>query len=201
MKFCLPLIIKDTIIPCLLRLRKGSLGKKNGTVSSPHVECADDLCFLTESKDELQGMVGTSEKYANREHYTFHPTKTVVVPYNTSDTPTVTLYEREVPVEDKTLHLGIHRSTDCTSNIDEKINLGRRTAYSLMSAGFHDKTGIKQSLKADMWRKYVMQRLIYGLEVQNLRKKDIQLLETFQIRCTKQLQRLPLKTLHSAALV
>ena len=45
-----------------------------------------------------------------------------------------------------------------------------------------------------------MPRLIYGLEVQNLRKKDIQLLETFQIRCTKQLQSLPLKTSNSAAL-
>ena len=185
----------------LIEVEDGFTGKKIGTVSIPHVTCADDLCFLTESKDELQGMVGTSEKYANREHYTFHPTKTVVVPYNTSDTPTITLYEKEVPVEDKTLHLGIHRSSDCTSNIDEKINLGRRTAYSRMSAGFHGKTGIKQSLKADMWRKYVMRRLIYGLEVQNIRKKDIQLLETFQIRCTKQLQRLPLKTSNSAVLV
>ena len=49
-----------------------------------------------------------------------------------------------------------------------------------MGAGFHGKTVIKQSLKADMWKKYVIPRLIYGLEVQTLRKKDIQLLETFQ---------------------
>ena len=111
-------------------------------------------------------MVGTSEKYANREHYTVHPTKTVLVPYNTSDTHTITMYDREFTVEDKALHLGIHRSTDCTSNIDEKVNLGRRTAYSFMDAGFHGKTRIKQSLKVDMLKKSVIPRLIHGLEVQ-----------------------------------
>ena len=60
-------------------------------------------------------------------------------------------------------------------NTGEKVNLGRRTAYSLMGADFQGKTGIKQSLTADMWGKYVVPRLIYGLEVLNIRKKkDIQ---------------------------
>ena len=60
-----------------------------------------------------------------------------------------------------------------------------------MGAGFHGKNGIKQSLKADMWRKYIIPRLIYGLDVLNLRTKDIHSLESFQIRNSTQLQGLP----------
>ena len=50
------------------------------------------------------------------------------------------------------------------SGIDEKVNLGRRTAYSLMGAGFHGKSGLKQYIKANMWMKCVVPRLVYGLE-------------------------------------
>ena len=69
-----------------------------------------------------------------------------------------------------------------------------------MGAGFHGKSGLKQSIKANMWMKYVIPRLTYGLEVLNLRKKDIAQLEAFQRRCMKQLQALPNRTSDTAAL-
>ena len=186
--------------PLLLDIEDRFTGKTIGTVKVPHVTCADDLCYVTDSKNELQPMISTSEGYANREHYTIHPTKTVIVPYNTQDVPSITLYGEKVPVMNQTVHLGIYRNSKCNFNIDEKINIGRRTAYSLMGAGFHGRSGTKQSIKADMWRKYVIPRLIYGLEVQNLKKKDITALEAFQIRCAKQLQGLPTKTSNSATM-
>ena len=34
-------------------------------------------------------------------------------------------------------HLGIARNVNGKPDIEEKINLGRKTAYSLMGAGFH----------------------------------------------------------------
>ena len=67
-----------------------------------------------------------------------------------------------------------------------------------MGAGFHGKSGLKQSIKANMWMKYVIPRLFYGLEV--LKKKDIAQLEGFQRRCMKQLQALPNRTSDTAAL-
>ena len=68
-----------------------------------------------------------------------------------------------------------------------------------MGAGFHGRSGIKQTIKADIWRKYVVPRLTYGLEVLTLKKKDLNSLESFQVRCAKQLQGLPTKTSNSAA--
>ena len=44
-------------------------------------------------------------------------------------------------------------------NTDDKVNLGGKTAYSLVGACFHGKSGLKQSIKADMWRKYVFLQL------------------------------------------
>ena len=75
--------------PLLLEIEDKSTGKHIGTVKIPHVTCADDLCFVTEAREELRTMVCTSEGYADREQFTIHPTKTVVVPYNTHDTPLV----------------------------------------------------------------------------------------------------------------
>ena len=136
--------------PLLLETEDKFTGKTIGTVIVHHVTCADDLCYMTDSKDELQPMLSTSEGYANREHYTIHPPY-VIVPCHTRDIPSITLYGEEVPVKDQTVHLGICRNTNDNPDIDEKINIGRKTAYSLMGAGFHGKSGIKQSIKADMW--------------------------------------------------
>ena len=122
------------------------------------------------------------------------------VPYSTTKMSPVTLYGKQVPIEEETTHLGIKRNTKCQPNIDEKINLGRRTAYSLMGAGFHGKSGLKQSIKADMWRKCVVPRLFSGLEVHNIKKKDIHQLEAFQKRCLKQLQGLPTRCSDTASL-
>ena len=175
-------------------------GKLIGTVKIPHVTVADDMCFITEDKAELQPMMSAAELQANREHYNIHPTKTVILNYGAQPQPEVSLYGTPVTTEDHTVHLGVHRSTKCIPNTDEKINLGRRTAYSLMGAGFHGKSGLKQSIKASMWMKYVVPRITYGMEVLSLRRKDIDQLEAFQRRTMKQLQGLPNKTSDTAAL-
>ena len=59
----------------------------SGTAKIPHISMADDMCFVTEDKEEVQPMLTTAETYANREHYTIHPTKTATVQYNCSELP------------------------------------------------------------------------------------------------------------------
>ena len=50
-------------------------GKINATVKIHHVTVADDMCFITENKAELQPMMSAAELQANRDHYTIYPTK------------------------------------------------------------------------------------------------------------------------------
>ena len=53
--------------PLLLEIEDKFTGTHIGTVKIPHVTCADDLCFVTEAREELHTMVCTSEGYADRE--------------------------------------------------------------------------------------------------------------------------------------
>ena len=186
--------------PLMIDVEDRFTGKKIGTVRIPHISVANDMCSVTEDRSEVQPMLSTAETYANREHYTIHPTKTVTLQYNEAEECPITLYEKQVPIEEETTHLGIKRNTKCQPSIDEKINLAQRTAYSLMGAGFHGKSGVKQSIKADMWRKYVVPRLCFGLKVHYIKKKDIHQLEVFQKRCLKQLQGLPTRSSDTASL-
>ena len=65
-------------------------------------------------------MMSTSETYANREHYTIHPTKSVVVVYNYLDSPSIILYGKEVPIEDQTIYLGAQRHQKCSRTLAKK---------------------------------------------------------------------------------
>lgn len=83
----------------------------------------------------------------------------------------------KVQQENQTKHLGILRDTNQRPIIQDKINLARRTAYSLMGASFHSMNGLKQSGNGKLWSTYVTPRVLYGLEVQELRQADINQLE------------------------
>ena len=78
--------------------------------------------------------------------------------------------------------------------------LGRKTAYSLMGAGLHGGSGLKATHNGRIWSTFVIPRLLYDLEVQLLKRKDIENLEKFQRKCLKQIQGLPDNTINSACL-
>ena len=106
----------------------------------------------------------------------------------------------EMPQVDHAKHLGIHREVNNKVNVDEKISLGRRTAYSLMGAGLHSGNGLKQSVGGKLWSTYVVPRFTYSLEVLDLKAGDIKSLEQFQRKSLKQLQSLPDRTHNSISL-
>ena len=105
-----------------------------------------------------------------------------------------------VDITDQAVHLGIQRNTSGRADIEGKTTLGRKTAYSLMGAGFHGGSGLKAAQNGHVWSMFVIPRLLYGLDVQLLKKKDIENLEKFQRQCLKQIQELPDNTSNSACL-
>ena len=104
--------------------------------------------------------------------------------------------EDQVQQSNQTKHLGIFRETS------QKINIeGRRTAYSLMGAGFHSINGLKQCVNGKLWSTHVIPRLLYGLEVLEMKQSDIKQLEQYQRKSLRQIQHLPDRTQNSATLV
>jgi hypothetical protein len=80
-------------------------------------------------------------------------------------------------------HLGIkHSKTDkknIMNTVDENIKKARRTAYSLMSAGFHGNNGLDPSTSIHILKTYVIPTITYGLEVLIPDKKNITRLDCF----------------------
>ena len=69
------------------------------------------------------------------------------------------------------LHVGINRSATQMVDIEGKLSLGRKTAYSLMGAGFHGGGGLKAAKNAHIWSTFVIPRLLYGVEYQLLKRQ------------------------------
>ena len=69
-----------------------------------------------------------------------------------------------------------------------------------MGAGLHSGNGLKQCVCGKLWSTYVVPRLIYGLEVLDLKGDEMKVLEQFQRKSLKQIQSLPDKTQNSAVL-
>ena len=111
-----------------------------------------------------------------------------------------TLAGQKVTSESTTLHLGIKRDVSGKVNVEEKVTLGRKTAYSLMGAGFHSVNGLKTSQNSHIWSIFVVPRIVYGLEVLLPNKKEFECLEKFQRQSVRQIQGLPDKTPNSITL-
>ena len=165
---------------------------------------ADNLALIAEDKSDAQVMVWDADNSAGRERYCIHPTKSHTLWYTQRKKKDaeidIFMAGEKVDTPNSTVHLGIVRNTSGNADIEGKITLGRKTAYSLMGAGLHGGGGLKATLNGHIWSTFVIPRFLYGLEVQLLKNKDIENLEKFQRKCLKQIQGLPDNTSNTACL-
>ena len=99
------------------------------------------------------------------------------------------------------LHLRITRNIKDKVNVEEKLSIGRKTAYSQIGAGFYSINELKTCLNGHIWTTFVVPpRLVYGLEILPLTNRDIESLEKFQRKSLRQIQGLPDKTTNSITL-
>ena len=80
------------------------------------------------------------------------------------------------------------------ASIDDRLSLGRRSAYALMGSGFHGMNGISPAISIHIYRTYVLPRVLYGLDGTILKSKHITKLERFHRKTLRQLQTLPDRT-------
>ena len=78
--------------------------------------------------------------------------------------------------------------------VNENIQKARRTAYHLLSAGFHGNNGLDPSTSIHKLKTYVIATLMYSLEVLLPTKPYIDKLELFLNKMLKQILSLPQNT-------
>jgi endonuclease/exonuclease/phosphatase family metal-dependent hydrolase len=206
-----PVLYKIFVNSLLIDMEESGVGLHIGSVYAGIPTCADDVTVLASKPEELQTMITVAEDYASKEQYSFNTTKTkVLLKHGHKEAKHVLeqelsfqLYKEPLEVVKTQTHLGVDRFTDQTDSaiIPGRIKCARRTSYSLMSSGFHGLNGLGAASCSKLWNTYVVPRLLYGLEVLQLTKKDVATLEHYQTGVFKQIQHLPNRTSNAATLL
>ncbi|MCW4346819.1 MAG: reverse transcriptase family protein [Candidatus Thiodiazotropha endolucinida] len=187
-------------------LRSKRLGLKIGTTHIGNPTCADDVALLASSAEELQLMLQEAVRFARKNRYRIHPTKTCISllsKLKIDKNSTWKLGESTVGLSDSSLHLGVTRAAKKESelNVKDRITAARRTSYSLMNTGLHGSNGLNPKTSYIIYKAYVLPRLLYGLEVLNLTKGQLDQLSKYHIRTLRNIQSLPQRTSTSAVLM
>ena len=164
--------------------RLGGLGQKSPVP-------ADDNGYCRILQEEREIRIQTTKSSNLPLHLSTESKK------NSTDT-CVTLDGEQIPRVLETVHLGIDRNTISFVDIKKKLQLGRRTLYSLMGAGAYGNSGLNPPVSFHMWKTFALPRMLYGLEVSNLRRSDTVQLESLQRSILRRLQCLPNNTANVA---
>ena len=133
--------------------------------------CCDAIAFLTKFKDELQLMLNEGKGFSRKHRYELQPTKTnivdLVMACNECIGMTWSLGENIISVSDSAVHLEITRvgNKDSAINIEKRISVARRSSYSLMNTGLHGANGLSPEVSYQIYKAYVISRILYGLEI------------------------------------
>ncbi|KAK3098648.1 hypothetical protein FSP39_021572 [Pinctada imbricata] len=136
-------LYKVYINQLLDRLYYCGFGAKIGDIICNAPTCADDLSTLGDSTQELQMLCSIANDYSKMERYELQPKKSVVLPHlkkrsKTTDTPVIFLGDQQMPVVDKTTHVGVVRTPDNspTTAIQENLQklVARYTALCLLAS-------------------------------------------------------------------
>ena len=184
-------------------LRMNSLGMHIGYICVGCPICADDVLFMTKDPEELQVMFAIAKSYSGGHRYTIHPQ---VVRKLCSSKVTDSV-RQEWPIGDnilhlsyRTTHLGLTRTDKDEGGVNdvERISLSRRTGYALMKSGFHGSNGLNPKVSYRIYKSYGFPRMLYSLEILELRKSDLKQLSDFHVDLLRKVQSLPSRTALSA---
>ena len=188
--------------PLLDELKRNAVGAHVGTIFLGSAAVADDFLFMSNCP-ELQTMFNISKGCAGKRRYKIHPTKTTLVSRITTRASRDNdngkkwyMGETEVTENCKTEHLGLIRRVkdENVLNIQKRTSLARRTLYSLIKTGIHGCSGLNANISYKIYQVYVLLKLLYGLEVLSLDKKQLDELGKFHLEILKNIQSLPTRT-------
>ena len=179
--------------PLLKQIEDHNLGTTIGTTNVGAPTVADDISMLPTTPVDTQVMLHTVVNNAKQDKVKFNANKSDIVIYNNPNTEKTewTIGEDKIESSRSTTHLGLLREDNNKFDIKPKIQMARRTMYSLMGAGLHGRRGLNPLTSYKIWECFGLPRATYGLESVKLAKKDIDSLETYQRSLLKQLQSLP----------
>ena len=188
--------------PFLERVRKHPDSLRIGCIPMGIPTVADDNCAMADTHTGAQLQLMLAEQNASRVRYVFSNTKSKVMLIpdkagkNIEEKMPLKFNNTNISHSKSEVHLGLIRtaSGSTTEAVAHRIQIGRRTAYSLMSTGLHGMNGISPDVSKNLVRTYVVPATMYGLEALVLKDTDVKELDDFHRGLLRQLQSLPEST-------
>ncbi|CAG2217043.1 unnamed protein product [Mytilus edulis] len=169
-------------ISILKRKKAGDVeGIKIGTNYVGCPTCADDIMLCAGSEHDASTQLRIIENCTKNDRVKINSKKTEILMINKKNKDiNLQLFNEKIDEKQNIKHLGIERQEKNNPNVEKRISAARATMYSLLGAGLHGINGINPLLSYKLWRTYVIPRMLYGIEILNITKTDIQKLEAFQ---------------------
>ena len=181
----------NSTLDCLVR---SNLGAYIGNIPVAAPTCADDIALLANSQENLQSMLNIIEFCSKKDKVTINPEKSEILPIKVKHLNPMFLNGKEINQTDNLKHLGIVRTSKNTLNTEDRLKIARQTIYALLGPGLHARRGLSPKVAVKLWKTYVLPRSLYGIEVLQNRKTDIERLEKQQRQMLKHFQGLPERT-------
>jgi hypothetical protein len=192
-----PLLYKIFVDNAISLLHENQVGASIGCIHVGVPTVADDIAIVADSPVDLQTALHFLYENSKKDRSSFNSSKSEIVIFNSKKSripQTWMLGLHPIPESSSSTHLGIHRDVNGCYNIADRVQIGRRTVYSLLGAGLHGRRGVSPVVSCKMYVTFVRPKVIHGLETVQLNNKEIHLLEAFEIKLLRQIQSLPDRT-------
>ena len=192
----------------LQQLDDAKCGTYIGDIHVPAPTCADDTILLADHISDLQAQLDIASEYSQKERYEVQLAKTSIVLMNAPSDLTGVLTNSQpwqlnggkVNITNTFTHLGIqrdnnpHAGTTSDPTVNARLSVARKTTYALMGVGCIGYNGLPPTINFQLYKIYVIPRLIYGLEAIKLQRRDFQALELQHRSFIRSILHLPTRT-------
>ena len=176
-------------------MKRSGLGAFIGNINTSAPTCADDTALLAGDTHKLQSVMNIVEFCTGQDLVTINPDKSEVLVYgNKAVTQPIFLNSQQIQYKTKLTHLGINRNNKNKINIEERLQIARKTIYSLLGPNLHARKCLSPIVAHKLWKTYVIPRFLHGVEVLHITHTDLERLEKLQRKTCKHIQGLPDRT-------
>ena len=190
---------KVYIAPLLDTLDTSNLGVWIGNIIVGVSGVADDVYLMSDKQTKLQAQIDIASHYGKMYRISYGASKTKVtivgsdidMEYYQAVMPW-TMEEKKVLVVDNNEHLGklVSGRSQEETNIDLKMEKGRKSLFSLLGSAFSFKCLLSPVLKLHLYRTFTCPRTRSGLSSFSLRSTQLEPLAIFQRKTLKSILKL-----------
>ena len=187
-------LYKEYINPLLVDCERSDQGIRIGSIYLGVPTCADDVLLLSNSKLELQSMLDDAFSYATENSYKIHPSKSTVTQLigPATEQLELALGNERITNTESFVHLGMTWTQGSSSpSTDEKISLGRRTAYMLIGSGIHGTDGLNPIISLHIMKTQILPRMTHGIEATLIKCSEMKKMNKAYKDLLRQQQTLP----------